>query len=367
MKRLVGFRRDGRRRVITFLDWTEPYEPHVHLPPVKRGPYCPSDEPNDFEGELVYAKAVVDRHLWRSKCDMLLHWCSARGTGRLEHFHVACCALGIASQEYWAWPMLRTLTLLGHTESVWTNNECRWGIAPAAIVQMTADDGCYFLAGQRIPALLQKLPSDWHVSDESSNGGPARIIVEANLRVKAMSLPGGYEIRNTGCVAMRLAELAPGLLDWKNELKNDPDIRSHLYAFERYEDNEFTLVQTDDLVPGFYRVTRTEEGNRREGYRFHDANGRWLQTDTYGLRYLGAQLKGKCKALWNNKGYLDIPEEQHWPFLYERALVLASGELSLKMKGKSGKVYLRYSGISVDLARLLCQKLNVEMVDKSNV
>ena len=367
MKRLAGYCRDGGSRVMTFLAWAEPYEPYIHLPPLKPRPYRPHDEANDFEGQLAYTEPRVGKHLLQQKYDILLRWCSAKGTGYLEHFHVACCVLGVASQESSAWPMLRTLTLLGHTESVWTSNGCCWGIAPAAIVQIAAGDGRYFLAGQRIPALLKKLPSDWHVCDESSNGGPTRKTLKGNFVERDMKLTGGYEICNTCCVSMQLAEIAPDLLGWKNGLKSDPDIRSHLYGFERYGHNAFTPVQTNDLVPGFYRLTRMEGSNKREVCRFYDADGRWLQGEFYGLRYLDAQLKGKCKILWNNKGYLDMAEEQRWPFLYERALVLASGELPRKMKGKSGKVYLRYSGINADLARLLCQKLNVELVEKSNV
>lgn len=367
MKHLVGCCWDSGRRVVTFLNWTEPYELYIHLPPLKQRPYRPPDEPSDFEGELLIDEGGGDERLRQEKYDILLRWCSAKGTGHLEHFRAACYALGIASQEYRAWPKLRTLTLLGHTESMWTGNEYRWGIARSAIAQMAADDGHYFLAGQRIPALLQRLPNDWQVDHNSSNGGPTRITVVANLGEKDVLLLGDYAIRNVGCASIRLAELAPDLQGWKTELKNDPDVRSYLYTFERYEDGDFTPVQTKDLMTGLYRVTRTEGGNRPGVCRFYDADGRWLQGEYYGLRYLDAQLKGKCKISWNNKGYLDMAEEQRWPFLYERALVLASGELPHKMIGKSGKAYLRYSGISADLARLLCQKLNVEMVGKSNV
>lgn len=365
-KNLVGCCRDSGKRVVTFMTWTEPYELYITLPPLKQPLYRPPDETSDFEGELLFDEDRGDERLLQEKYDILLRWCSAKGTGHLGHFHVACCVLGSASQEYGAWPKLRTLTLLGHTESMWTSNECCWGIAPAAIVQMATDDGRYFLAGQRIPALLQKLPNDWRVEKNSSNGGPARITVVANLGEKDASLSGNYTIRNAGCVSMQLADLAPDLQGWKSELKNDPDIRSYLYRFERYEDGDFTPVQTEDLMPGFYRVTRTEGANKRGVCRFYDIDGRWLQGEFYGLRHLDAQLKRKLKVSWSKKGYLDIAEEQRWPFLYERALVLASGELPRKMKGKSGKVYLRYSGMNVDLAQLLCQKLNAEMVGAKN-
>ena len=367
IKGLVGYCKDSGRKVLTFLDLTEPCEPYVHLPPLKRRPYLPSYAANDFDNPLAPVEAVIDRQPLQKKYDMLLHWCSANGTGRFEHFHVACCALGIAPEEYWAWPMLRTLTLLGHTESVWTGNEYSWGIAYPAIVRIAADGERYFLAGQRIPALLQKLVNDWHVSDESSNGGPTRKILKGDIAEGDVELATGYKLLNTGCVSMQLAELAPDLQGWKTELKNDPDVRSHLYKFERYEDGNFIPVQTKDITPGLYSVTRTEGGSKYGVWRFYDEDGKWLQGERYGLRYLDAQLKTKCKVSWKNTGCLDIAEEQRWPFLYERALVLASGELPQKMKGKSGRFYLRYSGISIDLAQLLCQKLNAEMVGTKNV
>jgi hypothetical protein len=365
VKGLVGYYTEKGRKIVTFLDFAEPCEPYVQLPRLKRRPYLPSHTANDFDSEFVPIKDVTDRGLLQRRYDRLLHWCSAKGTGRLEHFHVACYALRIAPQEYWAWPILRRLTLLGYTESEWTGNQCSWGIASPAIVRMAADGERYFLTGQRIPALVERLPNNWRVSDESSNGGPTRKLILGDIAEGDVELARGYKILNAGCVSMRLAELTPDLQGWKAELRSDPDVRSHLYEFERYEGNDFMRVRTNDLVAGLHRVTRTEGGNQRRVCLFYDGDGRWLEGDFYGLRYLDAKLKGKSKLSWNDNGYVDVAEEQRWPFLYERALVLASGELPHKVKSRSGRDFLRYFGITEDLARLLCQKLDAEMVYES--
>ncbi len=362
VKGLVGYRREGGRRLLTFLEWTEAYEPHTPLPPPKVGQCHPPEAPDDFQSELPYAAETGDQHIRQERYDVLLYWCSARGTGRLEHLHEACYTLGLASPEHWAWPVLRTLGLLGHTESVWNGNECLWGIAPATVVQMCMDDGCHFLAGQRIPALLTKLSSDWHISDQLSNGGPTRKIIVADFNGGDVELSGGYRLLSVGCVSMRLAELLPDLLGWKTELRDDPGVEIHSHGFARYVDEAFQAVPVGHLVPGLYQVTKIDGRNARGVYRFYDSGGRWLRGEFYGLRYLDAQLKGKCRASWSSSGDLDIIEGQRWPFLYERALVLASGQLPLKMKNRLGEVSLRYHGVSEALARLLCEKLDVRMV-----
>ena len=360
----MGYRREGGRKLLTFLEWSEAYELYTPLPPARVGQYLPPEAPDDSQSELAHADGAGDQHIRQAKYDVLLKWCSARGTGRLEHLHRACCTLGLASDAYWAWPMLRTLSLLGHTEAVWDGNECRWGVAPATVVRTCMDEGCCFLAGQRIPSLLARLPADWDTCDEPSNGGPTRKTIMAGFSGGDLELSGDHRVFDAGCVGMQLASLAPDLSGWKRELRDEPGTEIHSQGLERYVNGEFKSALVGPLVPGLYRVTRTVGRNAQRVCRFYDTDERWLAGEFYGLRYLDTQLRGSCRASWSSSGYLDLAEPERWPFLYERSLVLASGQLPRKMKGRSGEFYLRYHGISESLAQLLCEKLHVKMERK---
>ena len=53
-----------------------------------------------------------------------------------------------------------------------------------------------------------------------------------------------------------------------------------------------------------------------------------------------------------------IPVDERWPLLYERALVLASGNLPARADNPR---WLKYSGISSELVQLLTKKLNVSI------
>lgn len=294
--------------------------------------------------------------------DKLLWWCTAKGNSSFSNFSEICALLELGDERKLSWSILRRLTLLGHME--FTRQETghwAWGIAPASLVQVGTNSEQYFLAGQRTPFVLSKIYERWGHDATQQSGGPSRTSIYGDIPEGLTESIGGCLFRNVGCAAMRLAEAAPDVSAWKSTLSNDPDIQSYLYAFERYQNGRFDRVGPGDLPPGLYRASRKEGPNITKTL-FHDENGQWLMGDYYGLRFLSSQSTGiHCKAKWYPQNYLLVPEFSRWPMLYERALVLASGLLPTTNYNQADPQVLQYSNVGEELARTLCQKLNVEL------
>jgi len=89
----------------------------------------------------------------------------------------------------------------------------------------------------------------------------------------------------------------------------------------------------------------------------------WRQGDWYGLRFLALCYENNEYQLqpchYNlEKCQLAILVNQRWPQFYEKALVLASGQLPILYKTQE-QDWLIYQNISLELAQFLTQKLSL--------
>ena len=108
---------------------------------------------------------------------------------------------------------------------------------------------------------------------------------------------------------------------------------------------------------GMYRLIQ-RDGND-QAYQtlfYHQNSDRWVQGDWYGLHFLALQqVDVTCRAVYHpSSHHLAIPVSQRWPELYERALVLGSGQLP-EVKND----WLFFENISRDVAQQLSTKLTV--------
>ena len=161
--------------------------------------------------------------------------------------------------------------------------------------------------------------------------------------LQAMSRLNGFDIdacRN--CFSSSLAQLLPDLEGWKDILPVIDRLSTTTYNIEIWNGRKY--IQCDNFYErhgryfgesGLYRLTKKAENNPYQLVLYFDEpNQRWLRGDWYGLRFLaynsaGREFKIKYDSSSNE---ILIPVEEHWPLLYERALVLASGMLPVRDK-----------------------------------
>jgi hypothetical protein len=97
---------------------------------------------------------------------------------------------------------------------------------------------------------------------------------------------------------------------------------------------------------------------------FYDQpNNWWLQGDWYGLRFLALYHNQDISCIVHYKKTtekLAILSDQRWPEIYERALVLASGQLPTYQRTEQSW-WLVYERISLKLATQLIDKLGVKL------
>ena len=112
-----------------------------------------------------------------------------------------------------------------------------------------------------------------------------------------------------------------------------------------------------------YRLTKREKKNPYQIVLYLDQpNQRWLRGDWYGLRFLAYHsAKRQFEVKYDSRANeVLIPVEEHWPLLYERALVLASGMLPIRDKSFR---WLKYTNISNELVQLLAEKLSITITE----
>ena len=180
----------------------------------------------------------------------------------------------------------------------------------------------------------------------------------------------GFDIVHVGTVSVQLAELVPDLEGWKDLLPAIDRLSTTTYNIEIWNGRQFT--QCDNFYErhgryfgesGMYRLTKKEGNNPyRMVLYFHQPNQRWLRGDWYGLRFLAYNSAGRQFEVKydSNTNDLIIPVEGHWPLLYERGLVLASGMLPERDKNYK---WLKYSNISNELAQQLAEKLSITITE----
>ena len=106
-----------------------------------------------------------------------------------------------------------------------------------------------------------------------------------------------------------------------------------------------------------YRLRHRDSTDQVSQTLFYDqSREQWLQGDWYGLRFLALQQAGvECQALYHLSSHrLALSASQRWPEVYERALVLCSGQLS-----EQRNEWLSFNNIPRELAQKLAAKLTV--------
>jgi hypothetical protein len=301
--------------------------------------------------------------------DRLLYWLSARAEGSWEVFVQACQLLRLVQEPRHARHVQRRLMLLGHVEC--SADGGRWSICPAAVVR--SQSGESFLCGQRTPELLEELSEHFGIVDRPQPGHscPTRLMINGLSLSEGESTPlrAGVALTAAGSSSDKLARVLPDLAGWQDTLTRIEKLNPYNYEIERWAGGRFSPCQeigerhnVYSGESGMYRLTHKVTGVGMTLY-FDQPGQRWLRGDWYGLRYLAHQTAGtRCGVEHDTRtNELRMPIEQHWPLLYERALVLSSGFLPHKIKGSGALIY---QGVPAALSRVLAEKLNVSVEEK---
>src|SRR5260370_11615227 len=320
------------------------------------------ENPFDIAETMMDSSSDVDDLLiGTQRYDRLMLWISAVGSGSWEAFRSACQTLQLDNDGSKSRSILRRLRLLGHLESSYDGSY--WSIAPSILVSFS--DGRYFLCGQRDVAMLQALHKVANVQEYPQNGNaPAviRVSVSKTAQVIALSETSAdhQKLRILENVAYRLAHFLPSLNDWMNTLGQLEGLLPHMFTLKKYDGTSFVNTTFQEQI-GFYEwwpLERTAITSRPLYTLFYDAvSQRWLRGDWYGLRFLSLQSSGDpCPVHYETStGRLAIPQRWRWPELYERALVLASGQLPAEHNS-----WLIYEAIQPNLLDCLSTKLNLK-------
>ena len=296
--------------------------------------------------------------------DQLLHWLSANAEGTWLTFVKVCSVLRLADGAKDARSVFRRLILLGYIES--SENGQKWSICPTVLVKCATELDIYFLTGQQTPKLIEHLKERWEVETlpQLNYQGPSCVKVHG-VFPHDVTL-NGFNIVHAGTVSVQLAELLPDLEGWKDILPAIDRLSTTTYNIEIWNGRKY--IQCDNFYErngrycgdsGLYRLTKQAENNPYQIVLYFDElNQRWLRGDWYGLRFLaynsaGQQFEIKYDSSANE---ILIPSEEHWPLLYERVLVLASGMLPVR---DNNFRWLKYTNISNELVQLLAEKLNI--------
>ena len=325
-------------------------------------------DPFDLSSDVPANMENEDDVEFGERFNRLLHWLSANAEGTWQTFAKVCTILQLADNVMVARSIFRRLTLLGYIES--SDNGQRWSICPTALVQSAADSDVCFLTGQQTPELIRELREQRGVenSPQPNYQGPSCVKLHG-VFPDDISL-NGLRINHTEVVSIRLAQLLPDLEGWKDILPVIDRLSTTSYNIESWNGRQFTRY--DEFYErhgkyfgesGMYRLTKKEENNPyRIVIYFDQPNQRWLRGDWYGLRFLAYDAAGQnFEATYDSStNEILIPAEEHWPLLYERALVLASGMLPVRSKNSR---WLKYSGVSAELVQLLTDKLKVSIME----
>jgi hypothetical protein len=302
------------------------------------------------------------------KYERLLYWCSAVGTGGLDRIRETCALLGIETEWGGAWSVLRRLALLGHLE-ITDGQSVRWSVLPPMLVTPAIDQGEQFLIGQRSPAVRSSLHADGSLYEHSQPAAPTCWrILRGDANPKCF---GSRQPLDAGCLAKRMSELLPARDEWLGQLPSWEERDFARYGVELYDPAEDAFARVpfrlNGLEGGLYRFTIERAGRNMTTLAFYDCDAdRWIAGDYCGLRFLARSAVGACRALHNEEtATLAVPVADRWPMPYDRALVLASGQLPRQMKLAGGEAMLVYKGIPQWLVISLCRLLSLEM--ESNV
>ena len=335
-------------------------------------PYIPEwsndvDDPFDLSDAFSNAETVSDPSLG-DRYNLLLHWLSATAEGTWQTFRNVCSVLQLVDDRNSERSIFRRLTLLGHIES--SESGQNWSICPTVLVQCPTDQDVYILTGQQTPMLIEHLREHYEVEllPQPNYQGPSCVRVNG-FSTNDVSL-NGFNIVPAGTVSVQLAQLLPDLEGWKGILPAIDRLSTTTYNIEIWDGKKY--IQCDNFYErdgkycgdsGLYRLTKREKNNPYQIVLYFDEpNQQWLRGDWYGLRFLAYNSAGRDFEISydSSTNEILIPIAEHWPLLYERTLVLASGMLPARDKNFR---WLKYTNVSNELVQLLAEKLNVSITE----
>ncbi|MEK8018166.1 MAG: hypothetical protein VSS75_014930 [Candidatus Parabeggiatoa sp.] len=332
-------------------------------------PYQPEpvsdDNPFDFTTSLASEPYVPnDGKDLSFNSERLLYWLSALGAGSWESFKKACQSLELVEPKR----ILRRFKLLGHLES--SGDGLHWAMSPTALVKVNSQSDCqeWVLCGQRSLKLVQALEQLATVTSSNQRYAPPCIQLQLahseNLSDLIEQINAQFSIIDADESSSQLANILPDIETWQQNLIPLQGIVSSLYDWKYFDGNDF-IECVSPTKPGMYQsFPREDAENRFPRTLFYDQpNNRWLQGDWYGLRFLALhhQLDKACIVHYDKvMNRLAIPLSQRWAELYERALVLASGQLPTYQRTEQSW-WLVYERISPKLATQLTDKLRVTL------
>lgn len=295
--------------------------------------------------------------------DKLLFWLSSVGSGTWQLFKNACKTLRLDDSGAEARRILRRLRLLGHIDI--SQDGLNWSVCPPSLVvikHLPIQE--YVLAGQRNIQLLEtaKRLSSVQLSFVEQPGGLAPQAVHLHISSENVveqlqeGIASRSQIIDAGMAASKLAEALPSLEGWIECLPSVGKFAIALYDVEMFVDGSF-IPSTFQGKSGMYRLLLQRANDRvNQTLFYHQGSNKWVQGDWYGLRFLALRQAGEtCRAVYHSATHrLALPVSQRWPEIYERALVLSSGQLP-----EGNNSWLFFDNVSRDLALQLTAKLAV--------
>jgi len=325
--------------------------------------YLPND-PFDFAASAEDSNIAEDT---KPVFNQLLFCLSAYGRGTWQQFRAICVEIGIDSTGEYARRISRNLRALGHIEL--SRDGQNWFAAPSCLVQIDDGDHQYhtFLAGQRSPRLLEMLQRETHVTITSQpySNAPERVLITFPDESAALAFADDYSrqhhpIRSAGYAGLKIASVLPSLDGWETTLPILSIVKGN-YHFEKWVDSGFESMSLPQ-DSGMYRLTHVSERFEHPQLTlYYDADtGIWRKADWYGIRFLALRRTGSsCDVHYDPVQHdLAVSRDQRWPDLYERSLVLASGQLPV-FHGN----HAIYSNISASQAHLLTGKLGANLIE----
>lgn len=283
--------------------------------------------------------------------DRLLLWMSAHAEGSFATLDSARRALGIGMDTR---RVLRALRLLGHCETSQDGN--RWSMAPSALV--STEDACFVLVGGRDRELIETLRERFPTEEVTQpwGTGPAAFRV-ATAQPGDLADVGVQTLPRADCT---LAAALPAIDGWLARLEGVP-LDPAGFAMRRLEGGTFEEVGVFENEPGLYQLERPGSGGRVFHLYFSPELG-WRRGEWTGLRF-GARLHEFRRAHCTfepETNRLFVPIDWRWPEIYERALVLSSGQLPMRDHDGRG-AWLVYSSIEPELLDMLRPQLRLEV------
>jgi hypothetical protein len=311
-----------------------------------------------------------------NRYEKLLYWLSASGEGTWGTFHHACETLELINDQTSARSILRRLMLLGHLEC--STDGRHWTICRPTLIRSPVDPGISLLSGARYPGLLEELKTKWNLEELSQplRQGPACIRVACGdlAEDKEVDMRGRHSMFMAGVSSAKLAQALPDIEGWMNTLPSVDRLSTTEFEIERWNGDEYVPwhepTEKDNKYigkSGMYRLTRGEGTSSYSLNLFLDlASQRWLKGEWYGLAFLARHSAHiECKASYDKRrGILMIPNSSHLPMVYERSIVLATGQLPSHSDDKS---WSKYESVSEELTTMLVNKLHFQIEERTNV